>query len=174
MRLGALAAIIGCASTATRRGGGGSPLDRLVLLVLSAFVASLLWGLCAALWLARAAGTRWDALDALVRGLERPEGALRWCPASMKRDGGALSHGALVRTSAGEWTFIERGERPRVALGSEPPVLGDRGLGWGAALLGAPCEPLCFGAAIVYVDRVQLVLDEASSRSAARVAKVAR
>jgi hypothetical protein len=47
MRLGALVAIAGCASAALRKGAASSAMDRLVVLVLSAFVASALWGLCA-------------------------------------------------------------------------------------------------------------------------------
>lgn len=174
MRLGALAAILGCASSAARR-GGGSALDRLVVLVVSAMVASLVWGLCAGLWLARAASLRWDALEAAVRAIasERAE-RVRWCPASMRSEKGAIMHGALLCAGDDEWSFIERGADAMVDLGREPPTLGARGLGWGAALLGAPCEPLSFRGGIVYVDRVLLVDPELLSRRADDRAKVLR
>ena len=164
MRLGALAAIAGCATSAARGGGQGAPIDRLLVLVLSAFVASLVWGLCAGLWLARAAVRRFDALASIVEGIEGVEGGYtRWCPASMRDERGALVHGALARTESGEWALVLR-DRTVISLGSRAPVQGARGLGWGAALLGAPCEPLLVGERTVYVDRAWRVIGKESVR----------
>lgn len=161
MRLGALAAIAGCATSAARGGGPGAPIDRLLVLVLSAFVASLVWGLCAGLWLARAAVRRFDAL---AQRVERDDGLYtRWCPASMRDERGALVHGALARTDAGEWAMLLR-DQTVISLGARAPVQGARGLGWGAALLGAPCEPLLVGERTVYVDRAWRVIGKESVR----------
>lgn len=161
MRLGALAAIAGCATSAARGGGRGAPIDRLLVLVLSAFVASLVWGLCLGLWLARAAIRRFDQLEQRVESDDGPY--THWCPASMRDDRGALVHGALARTEAGEWAMLLR-DRTVISLGTRAPVQGPRGLGWGAALLGAPCEPLLVGAHTVYVDRAWRVIGKESVR----------
>jgi hypothetical protein len=162
MRLGALAAIAGCASSALRAARhAGAPMDPLLVLVISAFVATIVWGLGAGVWLARAASRRYRALDALVRA--SGERVARWCPASLREADGALVRGALARTEEGQWIVILHGESTR-ELGQGPPRLGARGLGWGAALMGAPCEPLEFDGQIVYVDRALAVLREESVR----------
>lgn len=136
-------------------------MDRLLVLVLSAFVATVVWGAGAGWWLSRAASRRFRSLEALV--LASGERVARWCPASLRDAGGALVRGALARTEDGRWLVIVQGESTR-SLGAAPPVVGARGLGWGAALMGAPCEPLEFGGQIVYVDRAHAVLREESAR----------
>ncbi|MFO0563587.1 MAG: hypothetical protein U0269_36520 [Polyangiales bacterium] len=164
MRLGALAAIAGCASAALRgaRGSaGGAPMDRLLVLVISAFAATIVWGLGAGLWLSSAASRRFRALEATVR--QSGERVARWCPASVRDGSGAVVRGALARTEEGQWIVILQGEATRV-LGDTAPVVGARGLGWGAALMGAPCEPLEFNGQIVYVDRALAVVREESVR----------
>jgi hypothetical protein len=162
MRLGALVAIAGCASAALRKGAASSPMDRLVVLVLSAFVASALWGLCAGLWLRSGASRRFAALERLVES----SGILatKWCAASARDARGALGHGALVLDESGAWSVLFNDGSAPIALGREAPTLGTKGLGWGAALLGAACEPLEFHGQIVYVDRAYAVLREEKSR----------
>lgn len=89
VRLGALAAIAGCATSAMRISRSGSaPIDRLFVLVLSAFVATVVWGVCAGLWLSRATSRRYRALEALLES--SGERVARWCPASVRHEGGAL------------------------------------------------------------------------------------
>ncbi len=162
VRLGALAAIAGCATSAMRISRSGSaPIDRLFVLVLSAFVATVVWGVCAGLWLSRATSRRYRALEALLES--SGERVARWCPASVRHEGGALLRGALARTNDGVWLVILQ-NNVKIALGQKAPVRGARGLGWGAALLGAPCEPLAFDGQVVYVDRALAVLEEESDR----------
>lgn len=163
MRLGALAAIAGCASSALRSGAlvRGAAMDGLLVLVISAFVATIVWGGVAGLWLSAAAARRFRALEAAVR--QSGERVARWCPASTRDGSGAVVRVALARTEEGQWIVILQGEATRV-LGPNAPAVGGRGLGWGAALMGAPCEPLEFNGQIVYVDRALAVVREESVR----------
>jgi hypothetical protein len=156
MRLGALAAMLGTASAAARRSSHAAPIERLLVLALSAFVATALWGVCAGAYLARVAARRWDATRALVEA--HRASVARWCPASARGPSGVLCHGALVLERDGGFAFIDRsrGERRRLRAA---PVIGGHGLGWGAALFGAPCEALSFDGQIVYVDRAMIVVE---------------
>jgi hypothetical protein len=135
----------------------GAAMDRLLVLVLSAFVATMVWGLVAGLWFSSAASRRFRALEAIV--CHSGERVVRWCPASMRDETGALVRGALARTEEGRWIVILQGGATRV-LGQRAPVLGARGLGWGAALMGAPCEPLDFDGQIVFVHHALAVVNE--------------
>jgi hypothetical protein len=155
-RLGALAAIAGSASTALRvTGREATALERVATLSLSAMLAALVWGGALGWWLARAATRRWESLRSLT---DEIEGLARWCPACWRDARGGMTHGALARSDAGQWSLVDR-DRSVISLGEVNPTVGVASRGWGAALLGAPSEPLCFAWGVVYVDRVERVLE---------------